>query len=176
MYKELASLLLFSFFKFHSLDIEIPQLPITPPVTMSPTASPVSTLTLTPTPAPIPPKNPTPKIESNEKNGISDYLLSDVNEYRKSQGLTEVIGNPATCDFAKVRAKEISENFNHGGFIPPYPTYSKITENIAQNSDYKKVVPGWISSPGHAANMRADTPYVCIAQNGDYYAYEGLKP
>ncbi len=34
----------------------------------------------------------------------------------------------------------------------------------------------WINSPGHAANMEKDTPYVCVVVNGKYFAYEGWKP
>jgi len=44
------------------------------------------------------------------------------------------------------------------------------------NSDYRKVVPNWIASSGHAENMQKDTPYICIKSNGNYYAYEGWKP
>ena len=44
------------------------------------------------------------------------------------------------------------------------------------NSDYLEIVDGWINSPTHAENMRADTPFICVVQNGDYFAYEGWKP
>ena len=108
--------------------------------------------------------------------------LNQVNNYRRSQGLSEVASDRNTCEFAALRAKEISISFNHNGFRDrvnsnslPYPSYSQITENIAMNSNYTKVVAGWINSPGHAENMRADTPLVCIAKYGNYYAYEGLR-
>jgi uncharacterized protein YkwD len=58
----------------------------------------------------------------------------------------------------------------------PYAKWSAITENIAMTSNYGDVVTMWKNSSGHAANMRADTPFVCVMQNGNYYAYEGMKP
>lgn len=154
----------------------------TPKVSSTPTLTPSPTPTLTPTPTQInlPSGSPSPTAVSNES--IKTYLMNEVNAYRRSQGLTEVTTDPYTCDFAKIRAKEISINFNHSGFNErvnsktlPYPSYSKITENISMNSDYKRVVPGWIASSGHAQNMHADTPFVCIEKYGKYYAYEGLR-
>ncbi len=118
---------------------------------------------------------PIPKPSSNN-------LLDKINTYRKSQGLGPVATNPLTCDFAQVRAQEISSNFNHDGFNQrlashnlPYKSYSLVTENIAETSS-NNPIEMWIASPGHAANMRADTPFVCVMQFGNYYAYEGLKP
>lgn len=109
--------------------------------------------------------------------------MNAVNNYRAAQGLSSVQTDSYTCSFAKTRAKEISVAFNHDGFnnrvaskTLPYPSYQSVTENIAMTSNYKDVVNMWINSPGHAANMRADTPYVCVEQYGSYFAYEGWKP
>ncbi|KKU63368.1 MAG: hypothetical protein UX87_C0026G0010 [Candidatus Amesbacteria bacterium GW2011_GWA1_47_16] len=147
---------------------------ITPTITPLPSPTLILTSALTPSPT------PTPVITTLN---IPTYLLIAVNDYRRSQNLSEVTSEPYTCNFAKVRAGEISVSFNHDGFRSridsrtlPYPSYSRITENIALNSSYKAVVPGWINSPGHAANMQADTPFVCIQKYGNYYAYEGWKP
>lgn len=153
-----------------------------------------------PTSTPKPTSSPTPtqSIQSNTQKETEDtspviqakvitdvqqYIMNAINDYRKSQGLSSVKTDTYTCDFAKVRAKEIESDFNHDGFKDrinsktlPYPTYSAVTENLAQTSDYKKVVNLWINSSGHAENMRKDTPYVCVEQNGTYYAYEGWRP
>lgn len=108
--------------------------------------------------------------------------MDAINAYRVSNGLAKVSQDPLTCSFATTRAKEIASNFNHDGFTSrinnhtlPYPSYHEITENIVMTSDYKEVVTIWINSPGHAENMRKDTPFVCVAKFGDYYAYEGLR-
>jgi len=109
--------------------------------------------------------------------------MQEINNYRRSQGLSEVKTDSYTCDFAAIRAQEISSAFNHDGFSNrlssktlPYPSYSVVIENLAKISDYQKVVTLWINSSGHAANMRKDTPFVCVAQNGNFFAYEGFKP
>lgn len=140
------------------------------------------TPTNTPTPTPTPtekPKFPTDVLLSDEQR----YILDEINAYRAKHGLSEVKTDKYTCDFAKVRAAEISTSFNHDGFRNrinnkslPYPNYKLVTENLASTSDYKKVVTLWVNSSGHAENMRKDTPYVCVEKNGKYYAYEGWKP
>lgn len=109
--------------------------------------------------------------------------MQKINEYRSSQGLAGVKTDSYTCGFAATRAEEITRSFNHDGFSNrinsrtlPYPSYRKVTENIAMTSDYKQVVTMWINSSGHAENMRQDTPNVCVAKFGSYYAYEGWRP
>lgn len=108
------------------------------------------------------------------------YKRSD---YRSSKGLSNVVADKYTCDFAATRAKEIVDAFNHDGFRSrvdskslPYKSYRSVTENIAFTPDYKKVVDMWIGSSGHAENMRKDTPFVCVAQQNNYFVYEGRKP
>ena len=110
-------------------------------------------------------------------------MLNAINAYRKQNALSAVQPDKYTCGFATVRAKEIVTNFSHDGFSQrlnlktlPYPGYSLITENIAMTSNYQQVVNMWIASPGHALNMKKDTPYVCVAYSGNYYAYEGWRP
>lgn len=121
--------------------------------------------------------------QSTQTDDIKSFLIDKVNDYRRSQGLDEVKMDPNTCDFAKIRAEEIVTNFNHDGFrnrieskTLPYNDYSEVTENIAMTSNFQEVVDLWINSPGHAANMRKNTPYVCIEKSGNYYAYEGWRP
>ena len=135
-----------------------------------------------PTPSATPAPSNTPSalsVSSNSSNpsDLEVFLLGKVNEYRTSLGLSAAVSDSNTCNFAKKRVQEITVNFSHDGFKDyPYPSFSKVTENIAQNSDYKQVVEWWINSPVHAENMRADTPFICIETSGDYYAYEGWKP
>lgn len=146
-----------------------------------PTSTPLPTSTPTPVPTLRPTSTPTPVSPTYDAKTM--YFLEQINNYRKSQGLSAVKPDPLTCNFAKVRAQEISTSFNHDGFnnrinskTLPYPSYSYITENLAMNSNYQAVVNQWINSPGHAANMRADTSYACVQSSGNYYAYEGWKP
>ena len=171
------------------------QTSIKPSVTPQPTTS--SSLTITPTShpqtptiltsAPIPTTQPTtppaPTTTTPATNDAQGYIMNEINKYRASQGLSAVQTSGPTCSFAATRATEIAANFNHDGFnnrisskTLPYSSWSSVTENIAQTSDYKQVVSMWANSAGHAANMRADTPYVCVVQNGSFFAYEGMKP
>lgn len=162
----------------------VPETPI-PTITETPTPTLTPTSTSTPTPTVTPTTIPKPiitKIPIQHSSGGMSDLLSQVNEYRKSQGLSPVSSNSETCSFAKTRAQEISTDFSHTGFNNrvnahslPY-TYHEVTENIAMNSNQNDVVAEWIKSPGHAENMRKNTPYVCIEKFGEYYAYEGLRP
>lgn len=114
---------------------------------------------------------------------IPAYLLQGVNAYRASLGLSPVQSSTQTCSFAAIRAKEIVSNFSHDGFNNrvnnhsiPYFSWSRVTENLAEAPSFKEVVTLWENSPGHAANMRDNTPYVCIEQYGNYYVYEGMRP
>ena len=141
---------------------------IQPTIFLRPTAVPSITLTSSP---------------ANTGDIIQNYIMSGINSYRKSLGLSEVKTDSYSCSFARTRAQEISTAFNHDGFTNrvnsrtlPYPSYSLITENIAMNPDYKNVVGAWINSAPHAENMRRDTPYVCVEKYGNYYAYEGWRP
>ncbi|SRR6266568_2128097 len=133
-----------------------------------------------------------PPVPDNKQNDsqnspaladVSTFILKGVNEYRASLGLSPVKSSAQTCSFATTRAQEIVKGFTHDGFYNrvnnhtiPYASWSHAVENIAQAPDYKEVVTLWKKSPGHAANMRDNTPYVCIKQYGSYYAYEGMRP
>lgn len=165
-----------------------------PSVTKTPTPTPTKTPsiiaaalpTAKPTKAPKPTFSPTPQpisAPSVAGSSVRDYIMQEINDYRRSQGLSEVKTDPYSCGFASTRASEITSGFNHDGFsnrlnskTMPYPGYIVVTENLAKASDYKKVASLWIASSGHAANMRKDTPFVCVENNGIYYAYEGWKP
>lgn len=128
-----------------------------------------------------------PKLTFDENSSnfsnVQTLIMQKINEYRVQNGLYKVKTNQETCSFAQKRAQEIASSFSHDGFRSrfdnktlPYASYSEVTENIAMTSDYKEVVNMWINSSGHAENMRRDTPFVCVAQNGNYFAYEGWKP
>jgi len=136
------------------------------------------TVALQPTQPPQQPVQSAPQLSD-----VSAYILQGVNDYRASFGLSPVQSNQETCDFASVRAQEIASGFNHDGFYNrvnnhtiPYSQWSHATENIAQAPEYKEVVNLWKNSPEHAANMRDNTPYVCIEQYQSYFAYEGMRP
>lgn len=141
-----------------------------------PTLSPTPSLFLTQsTPTTVPKKS-----EVVQSGGP---FISQINAYRAQNGLGAVSTNSETCSFAAIRAQEIASDFSHNGFTNrinsktlPYSSYHEVTENIAMNSDASQIVTMWINSPGHAENMRKDTPYVCVAQSGNFFAYAGWRP
>ncbi len=160
-----------------------------------PSVTPTIIITLTPTPTQTPVftqiSTPTssPQAQSSNTNtqssssSSSSLFLSEINAFRASNGLTPVSSNSETCNFAETRANEIVSNFNHDGFSSrasshslPYSSYSEVTENIAMNPNPSDVVNAWIASPGHNENMKKNTPFVCVKSNGNFYAYEGLRP
>lgn len=109
-------------------------------------------------------------------------LLAAINSYRQSKGLAAIRTDPLTCSFAKLRAQEVSGNFSHTEFYNrvkgktlPYPHYKQVTENLAWAPSGQNPVNMWINSPSHAANMLKNTPFVCVGNFGDYYAYEGWQ-
>lgn len=109
-------------------------------------------------------------------------LIAKVNEYRRSKGLAPVKTNPQTCNFALLRAKEVSSSFNHDGFYNrissktlPYHRYRLITENLAWAPKGRDAVLMWINSPSHAENMLKKINFACVKKYGDYYAFEGLQ-
>lgn len=157
----------------------------TPTATPTPTPITKPTPVQTPKPTIIPTSTPAPTTQPKpvEITDVKSYLINAVNNYRASQGLSTVKTDINTCNFAKTRAGEIVSSFNHDGFNNrmsggglPYPSFSEVVENIAMNSNYKDVVNQWINSSGHAANMRKNTPFVCIESNGIFYVYEGWRP
>lgn len=148
-----------------------------------PTSTPKPTLAATATPKPSLTPSPVTSAVVVEPPVATGSFISQINAYRASNGLSPVSSNNETCSFASIRAKEIASDFSHNGFTNrinnkslPYSSYHDVTENIAMNSDSSQIVAMWINSPGHAENMRKDTPFVCVVQNGNYFVYEGWRP
>ncbi|HMS22373.1 MAG TPA: CAP domain-containing protein [Candidatus Levybacteria bacterium] len=147
--------------------------PISAPIISPPTQTPVKIQVLTVVVTPV--------KEAPQQQSMSEYLLEQVNDYRKANGLFVVSSTPETCSFAQIRAGEITTNFTHEGFTNrianhtlPYTTYSIVTENIAFNSNPMEVIPQWINSAMHAENMRKNTQFACIGISGNYFVFEGL--
>jgi uncharacterized protein YkwD len=76
----------------------------------------------------------------------------------------------------------VSSDFSHNGFYGrhernelPYPSYTTVSENVA-NAPAGNPVTMWIASPTHEANLVQNVKYGCVAQSGNYYVYEGWTP
>lgn len=162
--------------KGYAQTIETQLAPTSVPPTPSPTLTPQSvaqTQTQTQT------QQKEPSSPSSSPGGL---LIAEINNFRSTKELSPVSTRSDVCDFAQIRAKEISQNFNHDGFSNrlssnslPF-SYTEIAENIAMNSDEKSAFQSWVDSGPHNANMQKNTPFVCVGREGNYYAYVGIRP
>lgn len=139
-------------------------------------------VTLTPVPSSTYKQQQIPSTPTSVDGDHLSFIMNAINGYRVAHGLSQVSTNDIVCDFAKTRADEISTNFSHDGFHQrlqnralPYATYSLVTENIAETPNYQNVVTLWENSPAHAENLRANTPFVCVEDYGNFYAFEGWR-
>lgn len=121
----------------------------------------------------------TPSVNKNS----SESILKMINSFRSSNGLPPFRSEPYTCNFAGLRASEISSDFNHVGFSSrldsgnlPYPSFSSVAENIAMTGDRNEVVDIWRKSGGHAENMLKNAAHACIGNSGNYYVLEIWQP
>ncbi|MBI2019784.1 CAP domain-containing protein [Candidatus Daviesbacteria bacterium] len=170
-----------------------PKSTVTPIPSLTPTPSPTPAVTPVPTPTPTPVPTPVPIVAPTSQPtpvstpapvvGQGSSFIDQINSYRNSLGLSSVVSDSYTCNFAKIRVEEIVSNFSHDGFNSrvssgslPYPSYKLVTENLAITANPADVVNMWINSPGHAANLRANTTYACVEVSGNYYAFEAWTP
>lgn len=169
--------------------INIPKPTFSPVASSSPVSTPVHTSTLvvvptsTPIPTAAPTSTPTRVSVSTPANATGSLFMTQINNFRKSKGLSPVSIDSYTCSFANIRAKEITTSFNHDGFSSrisnhtlPYPSYRLVVENLVEASKFQKVVNFWINSPSHAQNLLADVSFGCVGKSGNYYTFEGWKP
>ncbi|MBR3721579.1 MAG: CAP domain-containing protein [Selenomonadaceae bacterium] len=94
-------------------------------------------------------------------NTFEEECLYYVNQYRQSSGLKPLRLSKELSYAASIRAREIVSVFNHQRpngadcfSVLPMGSYRYVGENIASNfATSKKVVDGWMDSPGHRANI-----------------------
>lgn len=100
------------------------------------------------------------------KNYNTDGLLILINNYRKENNLPEIKINQKLCEFANIRAKEISTDFSHRDFLskgrPIYSLYCpdcvQMGENLTRSFlDNQSLFNSWLNSKTHKENL--DSPY-----------------
>lgn len=120
--------------------------------------TPVPILSPTPTPLPL----------------TAEQLMHTINAWRYAQGLQPYTKNDLLCNAAQIRVKEIQKDWSHAGFsihlcgeIRCY-----IAENLVRGfpsaaSSIPLILDAWLASASHAANLKANYQYSCIAcENG----------
>lgn len=126
-----------------------------------------------------------PNQQAKPVGAVSDvdeelWVLDQINAYRVQMGMDKTVTDPQVCQYAELRAVEISTEFSHRRFhLGAGKFYGErfelATENLAMEYPYQEIVAAWINSPSHNKQLLADTPYICVAQYGDYWAMEGLR-
>ncbi len=123
----------------------------------------------TPTPSPTskPTSRPLPKVTLIEGNSI----LENVNVYRSSLGLGQLVRHEGLCNYAQTRSAQIQANWSHGPFnadISNGTLSNACTECFRWGENLGKgygssaaAVNGWIASSGHRANMAGSWDLGC---------------
>jgi uncharacterized protein YkwD len=120
--------------------------------------SPTQTLTHTPTMTTI----QTPKPSTPKALPTSGDLMTAVNTYRQSQGISSLGSSSTLCSIASVRASQQQQigHLDHSGFNAAAQAQSEfkgLAEILQTNSNPKDatflVQSGWANSPGHNATL-----------------------
>lgn len=135
---------------------------------------------------PVPTSTPEPKQEPTLTpipfQGLnSDKLWSLIQEWRQSQGLSPYIKDQRLCKIAELRAPEVNaEKIPHAGFLQRYSTYPYVlSENIVYDSISENLAfDKWLNSASHAATLRANYIYSCVATDKDdaVQIFSNLEP
>ena len=111
---------------------------------------------------------------SAPRNFDPKILWALIQSWRLDNGLPPYTKDQKLCDLAQTRVKEIKNNFSHYGFDTKIPTFcAKIhcrdaAENLSQKAISEQwALQGWLESASHAAALRKDFKYSCIATDGD---------
>lgn len=113
--------------------------------------------------------------------GIRSLELS--NNFRKTEGKSELIWNDALYNIAMTHSKNMAEGkvpVGHDGFndrLKQVPFFVRsFSENVAYNYNMadpvETAVIGWINSPGHRKNLLSESTHCAIGvyvQSGRYY-------
>lgn len=105
----------------------------------------------------------TPAFADDSDNAV---ILAETNDARAANGLPPLEENAEMDAVAQAWAVHMSEdgsmhhNPDYASQIPAGWTVA--AENVAWNLDSDKVVDAWLDSPGHKANIMADTTDVGI--------------
>lgn len=108
----------------------------------------------------------TVKAASNKNRSYAKKVLELVNKERTKAGLGTMVLDDSLCNVANIRAKEITEVFEHTRpngsscftvLKENNISYRAVGENIAAGqSTPEEVMKGWMNSPGHRANILSE--------------------
>lgn len=118
----------------------------------------------------------------NGEKPFEAEMLSEVNEEREKNGLSELTLNSELCGNALVRAEEIAseDNISHirpdgsGCFTVLTVDYSAAGENLAKGQETpEEAVKNWMNSEAHRENILSDkfsqAGFACYESGGTKY-------
>ena len=119
----------------------------------------------------------TPKPKKLDGN----RLFNLVNDYRAKNGLKQLAIYPPLCEFAKIRAGQIKNDWSHSGydqaaadgelFKTICPDCAKVGENLAKDYPTEEaVLQAWIASPYHKGNLDGDWDWGCAVYYSNNFA------
>lgn len=91
-------------------------------------------------------------------------VLSDITQYNY------FIWSQQLCDSANDRLPEIKTNWSHEGFyIERWDmSFNEIGENLSRDFDAPQVVPAWLNSASHKANLDYGYTHHCLVCEDTY--------
>ncbi len=107
------------------------------------------------------------------RTDISNTYFSQINAWRKQNGLEPLPNNAVTQAEADRRAMELVSNYGHAAGI-------KFSENIGHGTAGQNFFEAWKASPGHNGAMLEESAFVAMAvsvveYNGRWYAVTSFR-
>lgn len=113
--------------------------------------------------------NMQPLVPPSNSGSIPSEVLKLINEYRKSQGLSDLVMNDIIAQEAQTHSNNMAAGrvkFSHDGFaqraknilngLGTNITNRNVAENVgfgSSGSTIQRIVDEWVKSPGHKANI-----------------------
>ena len=142
----------------------------------------IPTLITTPTPEPTPTHTPKPIATPTPKPRKLDggKLFNLVNDYRRKNGLNDLLWYHPLCEYAKARSQQIEGAWSHEGYLKEAtegtlyisicPECGRTGENLARDYNSEEAaLQGWINSPSHKNNLDEDWNWGCAMYYSNNY-------
>lgn len=91
-------------------------------------------------------------------------VLSDITDYRY------FIWSEQLCSSARDRIDEVKVNWSHEGFLIERwdLSFNEIGENLSRDFDSHQIVPAWLNSASHKANLDYGYTHHCLVCEDTY--------
>lgn len=123
--------------------------------------------------------NPNSKFFNEDNVHLNkDVLWSEIQAWRKEDGLKPYIEDKRLCEIAERRAPQLKSEDEagtpHAGFKESLGNLSelKIAENNTGARHEREALENWLRSASHAATLREDYKYSCVATDDKMHAVQ----